>query len=166
MIITSQLTPDVLLREQRPRRRCRARCSTRTWVPTPPAATAARSTAAYPALCLARPRTPHRWPTSPREPLRDWLSLAAAVRELSNSSNAAGFIPISCGVLWTRRLLTRRRHSHGSATVRPTQRLSLLSAVAASLSPSVSPDNAGFMAGDNPRTDGGTWSEEYHSDPR
>ena len=71
MIITSQLTPDVLLREQRPRRRCPARCSTRTWVPTRPAATAARSTAAYPALCPARPRTPHRWPTSPRKPLRD-----------------------------------------------------------------------------------------------
>ena len=26
--------------------------------------------------------------------------------------------------------------------------------------------NSGFMAGDNPRTDGGTWSEQYHSDPR
>ena len=44
--------------------------------------------------------------------------------------------------------------------------LVVVCAVAASLSPSVSPDNAGFMAGDNPKTDGGTWSEEYHSDPR
>ena len=38
-------------------------------------------------------------------------------------------------------------------------------AVAVSLSPR-RPDNAGFMAGDDPKTDGGTWSEEYHSDPR
>ena len=48
------------------------------------------------------------------------VPMAAAVRELS-SSNAAGCIPISCGVLWTRRPLTRRRHSRASVTVRSTR---------------------------------------------